>query len=233
MLAQELASQEQAPAGEPRKTDETVSTYEPDRRHAAAHDRPSGRQRDLAVPTEWSIPRQMAHASGSTGAVSTGCGGAHPTGFGVDRGVVTERSSSAGTVSSDWALISKLELGPLATAIGCGRDHARQVLREWGLGQLADDAVLLVSELLTNALKASQALRVPTPIVLRLLANDQQLIIEAWDSWVEGFDLQSRSSDDEHGRGLQVVAALSRRWGVGSISEQYKVVWCELLFERR
>jgi anti-sigma regulatory factor (Ser/Thr protein kinase) len=64
-----------------------------------------------------------------------------------------------------------------------------------------DDAVLLVSELLTNALKASEALRVPTPIVLRLLANDQQLIIEAWDGWVEGFDLQRRSTDDEHGPG--------------------------------
>lgn len=132
------------------------------------------------------------------------------------------------TASPDWPLISKLELGPLPTAIGCGRDHARQVLGEWGLVHLADDAVLLVSELLTNALRASLALRTPTPIVLRLLANDRQLIIEAWDTWTDGFDISRRASDPEHGRGLTVVAALSKRWGAGRISREYKAVWCEL-----
>ena len=50
-----------------------------------------------------------------------------------------------------WPRVSKLELGPLPTAIGCARDHAREVLIEWGLGQLVDDCVLLVSELMTNA----------------------------------------------------------------------------------
>jgi anti-sigma regulatory factor (Ser/Thr protein kinase) len=161
--------------------------------------------------------------SGSTGAVSAGSGGAPRA---------TEHGSGVGTVSTDWPLISKLELGPLATAIGCGRDHARLVLCEWGLGHLVDDAVLLVSELLTNALKASWALRTPTPIVLRLLANDRQLVIEAWDSWVEGFELKHGAPDAEHGRGLSVVVALSKRWGVGRISEEHKAVWCELVIER-
>jgi anti-sigma regulatory factor (Ser/Thr protein kinase) len=105
------------------------------------------------------------------------------------------------------------------------------VLPRWA-SQLVDDAVLLVSELLTNALKASWVLKPPTPIVLRLLANDRQLIIEAWDRWVEGFELQRGNPDAEHGRGLTVVTALSRRWGVGRISEDYKVVWCELIIER-
>jgi anti-sigma regulatory factor (Ser/Thr protein kinase) len=168
---------------------------------------------------------------GSTGAVSTGRASARRTGPGLDRGVVNEPSSGAGTVSTDWPLISQLELGPLATAIGCGRDHARLVLSEWGLGHLADDAVLLVSELLTNALKASWALTTPAPIVLRLLANDRQLIIEAWDQWVEGFELRRGAPNAEHGRGLTVVDALSRRWGVGRISQDYKVVWCELVVE--
>src|SRR6266705_2642376 len=89
-----------------------------------------------------------------------------------------------------WPRVSKLELGPLPTAIGCARDHAREVLIEWGLGHLLDDSVLLVSELMTNALRASRALPTPTPIVLRLLANDSQLIIEAWDQWVGGYDLK-------------------------------------------
>jgi anti-sigma regulatory factor (Ser/Thr protein kinase) len=125
--------------------------------------------------------------------------------------------------------VSELELGPLPTAIGCARDHARQVLIEWGLGHLIDDAVLLASELMTNALRASQALPTPTPIILRLLANDSQLLIEAWDQRVEGLDFKQGASDDEHGRGLAVVTALSNRWGVGRIHDNYKVVWCELL----
>jgi anti-sigma regulatory factor (Ser/Thr protein kinase) len=161
--------------------------------------------------------------SGSTGAVSTGRSGVGP---------VEEPGSGAGTASADWPLTSKLELGPLATAIACGRDHTRLVLAEWGLGHLIDDAALLVSELLTNSLKASWALRTPAPIVLRLLANDRQLLIEAWDQWVEGYELKPAAPDDDHGRGLTVVAALSNRWGAGRISEDYKAVWCELMIER-
>lgn len=165
--------------------------------------------------------------NGSTGAVSTRRGGARLTGSGLGRGVVTELSSGAVNASTDWPLVSKLDLGPLPTAIGCGRDHAKLVLGEWGLDHLVDDAVLLVSELLTNA---SQALPTPAAIVLRLLANDRQLIIEAWYQWmVEGFELRPAAPDADHGRGSRVVAALSKRWGVGRISESYKVVWCELV----
>jgi anti-sigma regulatory factor (Ser/Thr protein kinase) len=166
--------------------------------------------------------------SGNTGAVSTGRGGARLTGSGPGRGAVNEPSTGAGTASTNWPLISQLELGPLPTAIGCGRDHAELALAEWGLDHLADDAVLLVNELLTNALKASRALPIPTPIVLRLLADDRQLIIEAWDQWTKGLELRRAAPDADHGRGLQVVAALSRRWGVDRISEQHKAVWCEL-----
>jgi hypothetical protein len=75
-------------------------------------------------------------------------------------------------------------------------------------------------------------LKIPTPIVLRLLANDHQLLIEAWDQWVESTQFKRGGPDDDHGRGLTVVALLSKRWGVGRISEQYKVVWCELVIER-
>lgn len=161
--------------------------------------------------------------AGSTGFVPIGTGDVRPP---------QKQGTDVGTASTDWPLMSKLELGPLATAIGCGRDHARQVLVEWGLNHLVNDAVLLVSELLTNSLKASWALREPTPIVLRLLANDRQLIIEAWDQWVDAHQLKPGALDDEHGRGLTVVAMLSKRWGVGRISDDYKVVWCELVIER-
>jgi hypothetical protein len=40
---------------------------------------------------------------------------------------------------------------------------------------------------------------------------------------------QRTPGDDEHGRGLAVVDALSNRWGTGRLSDDYKVVWAELL----
>jgi anti-sigma regulatory factor (Ser/Thr protein kinase) len=140
-----------------------------------------------------------------------------------------QHGSSVGTVPRRWPLASGLELGALPTAVGCGRDHARQVLREWGLSDLADDAELLVSELLTNALRATWALDPPAPVSLRLLASDQQLIIEVWDGCVtEPEPRLQPSGDDEHGRGLMVVEALSHRWGVRRVSDNVKAVWCEL-----
>src|SRR5260370_1189627 len=83
--------------------------------------------------------------------------------------------------SPAWPLVSTLELSALPTAVACGRLHANHVLWGWKLDHQADDAVTLVSEMLTNAVKAS-----PTPqgaglVTLRLLANHQQLLIEVWD----------------------------------------------------
>jgi anti-sigma regulatory factor (Ser/Thr protein kinase) len=157
--------------------------------------------------------------SGSAGAVSSGRRGVRPA---------QKPGSGIGT-ADPWPRVSLLELGALPTAVGCGREHTRLVLWEWGLGHLTDDAVLIASELLTNALRASQALGNSTPIALRLLASDEQLIIEAWDQWAENYDLKRTPGDDEHGRGLAVVDALSNRWGTGRLSDDYKVVWAELL----
>lgn len=156
--------------------------------------------------------------SGSTGAVSSG-----------RRVRPAEEPSSGAGPAKPWSRVSLLQLGALPTAVGCGRAHARLVLREWGLSHLVDDAVLIASELLTNALQASRALGNSTPIALRLLASDEQLIIEAWDQWVEDYDLKRTPGDDESGRGLAVIDALSNRWGTGRLSDDYKIVWAELL----
>jgi hypothetical protein len=89
-----------------------------------------------------------------------------------------EPGSGAGTASHRS---SYLELAPLPTAIACARGHTTNVLAEWGLAQLTDDAVLVVSELMTNALEASAVLPHRPPIALRLLASPASLVIEAWD----------------------------------------------------
>jgi len=159
---------------------------------------------------------------GSTGAVPASSGGA--------LAATSEHGSGVGTASSEWPLVSVLKFGSLPTAVACARAHTRTILAEWGLKHLVDDATALTSELVTNALQVSWTLKDRPPIVLRLLANEQQLLIEAWDQCVERFDLSRQAPDDvEHGRGLLVVAALSNRWGVGRMGSRFKVVWCELL----
>jgi anti-sigma regulatory factor (Ser/Thr protein kinase) len=164
----------------------------------------------------------QAPLDGGTGAVS---GSSLVKGT---RASLPEHGSGVGTASS-WLYVSFLEFCPLPTAVSCGRWHARHILHEWGLDTIVDEAALLVSELLTNAVNASLALEPPVRIALRLLADDHRLIIEAWDQCVEELELPApRPDDDEHGRGLQVVAALSTQWGVRRPGLGLKVVWCEL-----
>src|ERR1017187_4932674 len=95
----------------------------------------------------------------------------------------TMEKPGAGTVYQNFPLESILEFRPLPTAVPCGRLHARNVLFEWHLTGLTEDAELIVSELLTNAYTASRPegqFHDLTPITLRLRANSQFLIIEVW-----------------------------------------------------
>jgi anti-sigma regulatory factor (Ser/Thr protein kinase) len=123
---------------------------------------------------------------------------------------------------------SVLELAPLPGAIPCARLHAVHVLHEWGLREFAEDAALIVSELMTNAADASMALPDRPPITLRLLASDKSLVIEAWDHSPRDLEPREAGPDAECGRGLAVVAALSERWGWERTGYHRKVVWAEL-----
>jgi len=126
---------------------------------------------------------------------------------------------------------SVLELAPLDSATPCARLHAGHVLREWGLAELADDAALIVSELVTNAADASATCPDQPPVTLRLLATADSLVIEVWDR--NGLPLAPRVAhdDDECGRGLTVVAALATHWGCELARPPHKVVWAALAWE--
>ena len=123
---------------------------------------------------------------------------------------------------------SALELAPLPTAVSCARLHAVHVLHEWGLRELADDAALIVSELMTNAADASAMLPERPPVVLRLTAGQSSVLIEVWDQSPLDLEPREADADDECGRGLAVVAALSTRWGSERTERRRKVVWAEL-----
>src|SRR5437868_2063957 len=81
-------------------------------------------------------------------------------------------------------LTSSLVLGALPTAPSCARLHASALLYEWDLGELAEEVELVVSELVTNAVQASEALRglraLPT-VQLWLSANHQRVLVQVWD----------------------------------------------------
>jgi anti-sigma regulatory factor (Ser/Thr protein kinase) len=135
-----------------------------------------------------------------------------------------------------WALRSYLELGALPTAVPCARAHARLVAGEWGLAGLADTAELVVSELVTNGVKASAGLawswyegrRVPgrPPVRLWLESDGRRLLIRVWDG---SESLPQRPAPDLEGtggRGLLLVEALAADWGTcPADGASGKVVW--------
>jgi anti-sigma regulatory factor (Ser/Thr protein kinase) len=124
--------------------------------------------------------------------------------------------------------MSFLELAPLPSAVPCARLHAASVLTEWGLRDLADDAALVVSELMTNAVTASAALPARPPVLLHLTAGERCLRVEVHDCSPLEPLLRAPDAGAEHGRGLAVVAALSARCGSRRTGRSRKIVWAEL-----
>jgi anti-sigma regulatory factor (Ser/Thr protein kinase) len=118
----------------------------------------------------------------------------------------------ASRLTSQWPLHSFLELGALDGAVPSARLHARHVLWEWGLAALADDAELVVSELVTNGVQASRAM---THAAIRLwLASDRvQVMICVWDASLKPPVRMDAAEDAENGRGLLLVEAVSKQWG--------------------
>ncbi|MEU9013315.1 SpoIIE family protein phosphatase [Streptomyces sp. NPDC048479] len=112
-------------------------------------------------------------------------------------------------------------LEPEDAAPGRARRLARRALNRWGLEELSDSVELLVSEVVTNAVRYAER-----PVTLRLLRTDV-LRCEVGDDSPQ-LPRQRRARDtDEGGRGLFLVNRLARRWGATRLSTG-KVVWFEL-----
>jgi anti-sigma regulatory factor (Ser/Thr protein kinase) len=127
-----------------------------------------------------------------------------------------------------WDLQSTLALGALS-AVPCARLHAKHVLWEWQLEHLVDTVELVVSELVTNGLKATTALPGPIvpPIRLRLSSDGASVLIEVWDGSTQPPVRSGADAAADGGRGLLLVDSLSSRWGwVFPREWGGKVVWC-------
>ncbi|MEU3755875.1 SpoIIE family protein phosphatase [Streptomyces olivoreticuli] len=101
------------------------------------------------------------------------------------------------------------------------RRLARRALARWGLDELSDAVELLVSEVITNAVRYAER-----PISLRLLRTDV-LRCEVGDDVPQLPRLRQARPSDEGGRGLYLVNRLARRWGATRLSTG-KVVWFEM-----
>ncbi|MFE5971430.1 SpoIIE family protein phosphatase [Streptomyces sp. NPDC056460] len=112
-------------------------------------------------------------------------------------------------------------LDPEDAAPGRARRLARRALARWDLEELTDSVELLISEVVTNAVRYAER-----PVTLRLLRTDV-LRCEVGDDSPQ-LPRQRRARDtDEGGRGLFLVNRLARRWGATRLSGG-KVVWFEL-----
>jgi anti-sigma regulatory factor (Ser/Thr protein kinase) len=128
-----------------------------------------------------------------------------------------------------WHLASRLELGPLPSAVPCARLHAKHIFREWGLAHVADDAELIVSELMTNALNAAKPPPERQPITLQLLASREYLLIQVWDALTAAPAPRPHAIDSETGRGLEIVTLLCDQWGYYHPAQGGKVTWAALV----
>ncbi|MEU5613542.1 SpoIIE family protein phosphatase [Streptomyces sparsogenes] len=115
----------------------------------------------------------------------------------------------------DWQLPSEPK------SVGRARELARAQLESWGMDELADTTELLVSELVTNALRYGEG-----EIRLRLLL-DRTLVCEVWDGGLVQPRRRRARDTDEGGRGLQLVGLLSAGWG-SRRTPHGKTVWFEL-----
>ncbi|MEU6017973.1 SpoIIE family protein phosphatase [Streptomyces sp. NPDC047515] len=105
-------------------------------------------------------------------------------------------------------------------AVAGVRARTARLLRTWGLEELEMTTELIVSELVTNAVRYATG-----PIRLRLL-RQSVLICEVSDTSSTSPRLRHARTTDEGGRGLFLVAQLTRRWGTRYTPEG-KIIWTE------
>ncbi|HET6356991.1 SpoIIE family protein phosphatase [Streptomyces sp.] len=105
-------------------------------------------------------------------------------------------------------------------AAGLAREHVRHQLASWQLDELVMTTELIASELVGNVVRHAKG-----PVRLRLLRS-RTLICEVSDGSLTTPRIRRALDTDEGGRGLQLVAALSHRWGTRYTSDG-KCIWTE------
>lgn len=112
------------------------------------------------------------------------------------------------------------EVSPDPAAVATIRTAVSKQLSDWGLDDLAFASELIVSELVTNAIRY-----VGGPIQVRLI-RDRTLICEVSDIGHTTPNLRHAANDDEGGRGLFIIAQMTHHWGT-RYTPTGKTLWTE------
>ncbi|MFC4590052.1 ATP-binding protein [Sphaerisporangium corydalis] len=131
-----------------------------------------------------------------------------------------------------------VEIPARLDAASLARAHVRRVLLKWRWEELSDLAELVVSELVTNAVKATMESRGSAVMGTRNAGAGHisvdvyrvagLVVIEVGDTCRTPPMLKAAGPEDEGGRGLQLVDAVATRWGYRRPASGGKVVWCAL-----
>jgi hypothetical protein len=111
---------------------------------------------------------------------------------------------------------------PIAESVPAARHFVVDVLRRWGNEELAADAALIISELATNALSHAMS---PFRAVLDHRGRGLRIGVE--DATDVPLERRSSGIEDVSGRGVDIIEALSERWGYSAVPGG-KVVWADL-----
>ncbi|WP_164837684.1 ATP-binding protein [Streptomyces sp. B27] len=130
----------------------------------------------------------------------------------------------------------RLDLAAVLTAVSCSRAFTKLTLNRWGVSSIVDDALIVVSELVTNAIEAT-GVTTPHPawteldqlqcVTVRLVGLDTSVVIEVWDVDPHLPTESQAELDAESGRGLWLVGELTTKWGSYPVARG-KVVWGEV-----
>ncbi|PVC76105.1 SpoIIE family protein phosphatase [Streptomyces sp. CS081A] len=116
--------------------------------------------------------------------------------------------------------VATMDLPSDPAAVSGARRFASDVLATWGLDDLSFTTELVVSELVTNAIRYGKS-----PVQLRLILQST-LTCEVSDASSTAPHLRRARIYDEGGRGLLLVAQCAERWGTRH-SREGKVIWAE------
>ncbi|MER7461574.1 SpoIIE family protein phosphatase [Streptomyces sp. NPDC097981] len=120
----------------------------------------------------------------------------------------------------DPARIAEWDVPPDPAAVSRVRSACARRLADWGLEDIAFTTELILSELITNAIRYGTE-----PIRVRLL-YDRSLICEVSDGSSTSPHLRQAADTDEGGRGLFLVAQFAQRWGT-RYTARGKIIWSE------
>ncbi|MGN6473193.1 MAG: ATP-binding protein, partial [Mycobacteriales bacterium] len=108
-----------------------------------------------------------------------------------------------------------------AAAPRLARKVVRSTLEGWGLPQLGDDAMLVATELATNAVRHAQS-----DFTLSIAHAPHGVRLAIGDT-IAGMTTHPPDPDDTGGRGLQIIAGIARAWGHHPAANG-KLVWAEI-----